>query len=272
MKQMHYSGLEKLSSCGEAFRRRYIERERGVSPSYIHVGRAVDHAANSTMQSKIDTNALLPVEQVVDEARDVAVKSMEDDGLMLQPEETGAGEGAAKAEVIDKTVRLSTAYASILAPRLKPKRVQAKWSLVIPGMPFELVGTRDLDETTGAIIDLKTSKRSPKKTEAQVSDQLTTYALSVAVIDKAPVPVTVGLDYIVDLKSGSKVADRLVSTRGKDDFGVIIARLERASQVIESGAFQPASQGRDWQCSLKYCEFAYNCRFFRKSLETPESE
>jgi hypothetical protein len=270
--QLHFSALEKLWACGVAFARRYLNKERGIAPSYIHVGKAVDHAANTNLQHKIDSDSLLPVEQVVDEARDVVTRSMEDEGLQLEPADRVIGEKAAKAAVVDKTVRVCKAHAMTLAPRLKPKRVQAKWSLEIPGMPFDLVGTRDLDETDDSVADLKTSKQSPNKNQAVTSDQLTTYALSVHVIGKVPVPVKVHLDYIVDLKTGTKVADRLTSTRGKDDFGVLLRRLENASTILQKGAFTPANQGRDWWCSVQYCEFATTCPYFRMSLAESEGE
>lgn len=270
--QLHFSALEVLWQCGEKFRRRYIEKERVGGTSYLHVGKAVDHAANINLQSKIDTDALLPAEQVMDEARDSVVRSMDDDGLTLEPGEKVLGESATKAAIVDKTVRLARAHAVVLAPRLKPERVQAKWSLEIPGMPFDLVGTRDLDETDGTISDLKTSKKSPNKNQAVISDQLTTYALSRVVIDKAGAPVKVGLDYIVDLKTGVKVADRLTSTRGKSDFEVLLRRIENAAIILEKGAFTPANQGRDWWCSVKFCEFAPTCPYFRMSLNVSEGE
>jgi hypothetical protein len=197
---------------------------------------------------------------------------MEDEGLLLEPADKLLGEKATKAAVVDKTVRLAKAHASVLAPRLKPKKVQAKWSLEIPGMPFDLVGTRDLDETDNAVIDLKTSKKSPSRSQAVNSDQLTAYALSVHVINSVDPPVTVGLDYIVDLKTGVKVADRLVSTRGKGDFQVLLRRIENAATIFEKGAFTPANQGRDWWCSTTYCEFAPTCPFFRMSLAESEGE
>ncbi len=270
--QLHFSALEKLWACGVAFERRYILNDRGVAPSYVHVGKAVDHGANINLQNKIDKDVLLPVDQVVDEARDNAVASMEEEGLQLQPEDKLIGEKASKAKVVDKTVRLARAHAAVLAPRLKPKRVQAKWSLEIPGMPFDLVGTRDLDETDDSMSDLKTSKRSPNKNAAVVSDQLTTYAFSKAIIDKTPLPVKVHLDYIVDLKGGVKVADRLTSTRNKSDFEVLMRRIENAKTILEKGAFAPANQGRDWWCSTTYCEFAPTCPYFRMSLAEPEGE
>jgi hypothetical protein len=270
--QLHFSALEQLWKCGVAFERRYILKDRGVAPSYVHVGKAVDHGANINLQNKIDKDVLLPVEQVVDEARDSAAGSMEEEGLQLEPEDKLIGEKAAKAKVIDKTVRLARAHAAVLAPRLKPKRVQAKWALEIPGMPFDLVGTRDLDEIDETVSDLKTSKRSPQKNQAVISDQLTTYAFSVAVINNVQPPVKVALDYIVDLKGGAKVADRLTSTRSKPDFEVLLRRIENAKMILEKGAFTPANQGRDWWCSLQYCEFATTCPYFRMSLAEPEGD
>jgi PD-(D/E)XK nuclease superfamily len=271
--QMHISGIDRLFSCGIAFEKRYILNERKPATSYLHVGKGVDEAANLNLQNKIDTKTLLPVAQVVDVARDAVRHSIESDGLALTPDEIGMTEKAAGDAAVDKAVRLTEAHAKILAPRLKPKRVQAKFSLEIPGFPFDVVGTRDLDDEDDATRDLKTSKKSPPKLAAEQSDQLTLYALSRAIIEKVALPVKVALDYVVDLKRETKVAPPLESTRDRDDFQVILNRFEAAARVLESGAFTPARQ-TDWWCNLRWCEYAPTCKYFRspKSMVLEEGE
>lgn len=259
--QLHYSGLDLLSKCGVAFERRYVLGERMPATSHIHVGKGVDQSANRNLSSKIETATLLPVAQVLDVARDAVRASIEKEGLALTPDEQGMTEAAAADGAVDKAVRLARAHAEKLAPKLHPQRVQAEWSLEIPGFPFDIVGTRDLDETDGTVRDLKTSKKSPNKNAAEVSDQLTLYSLAKYTIDKA-MPPAVALDTIVDLKTGIKI-DTKLSTRDKVDFTVMLNRLENAAVVLDKGAFTPARQS-DWWCSLAWCPYAQTCRFFRK--------
>jgi hypothetical protein len=257
--QLHYSALETLWKCGVMFEQRYVLNRR-VPPSItLHVGKGVDEAANTNLSHKITNDTLLPVEEVLDIARDTVANGVSAEGLTVEKGET---ESQVRADGIDKAVRLTKAHATILAPILKPARVQAKWSIEIDGMPFDVVGTRDLDETDGRIRDLKTSKRSANKDAADRSDQLTTYALSKFVIDKTAVPVQVSIDTIADLKRETKV-QTLHSERDRDDFQVIIRRIENAATILEKGAFTPARE-TDWWCSTQYCGYAASCPYFRK--------
>lgn len=258
--QLHFSGLSTLWQCGVKFDFRYIQKLYRPPTSALVVGKGVDEAANANLQNKIDTDALLPVEQVADIARDSIVRSVEADGILP---DRGQSEAAARDLGIDKAVRLTTTHAKDLAPKLKPKAVQKKWSLDIPGFPFDLVGTRDLDEQDGTIRDLKTSGKSPNRNAADISDQLTTYALAKFSYERV-IPPKVAMDTLVDLKRGPKVST-LESVRTKDDFQVLLARVENASKVIQSGIFTPA-QPDAWWCSEKWCSYHDVCPYFRRPV------
>jgi hypothetical protein len=258
--QLHFSGLDLLWKCGIQFQFRHIQRIKMQPSSAIHVGRGVDEASNTNLNSKIDTDQLLPTEQVLDIARDVVTHNFDTEGAMLMPDEPN--EKTARAMAVDKAVRLTKAHATVLAPTLKPKSVQRKWTVEIPGFPYDIVGTRDLDETDGTIRDLKTAGKTPNRNAAEMSDQLSMYALSKFVVDKTPPPIRVVLDTIVDLKKETKI-DLKESTRDKSDFGVILRRIENAAEILQKEAFTPARQ-TDWFCSLKWCSYATICPFFRR--------
>lgn len=258
--QMHFSGLTTLWQCGIKFQFRYIQKLKRPPTAALVVGKGVDAATNSNLQNKIDKDVLLPVEQVSEIARDAVMHAVSDEGIMP---EKGQTEAAATAEGVDKAVRLSEFHATDLAPILRPAAVQKKWSLEIPGFPFDLVGTRDLDELDGTIRDLKTSKKSPNRNAAHVSDQLTTYSLAKFAFEKV-IPPKVVLDTVVDLKRGPKIST-LESTRTKEDYSVLINRIENASRVIESGMFTPA-QPDAWWCSEKWCSYHDVCPYFRRPI------
>lgn len=258
--QLHFSGLDLLWKCGIAFEFRHIKKMKMPPSSAIHVGRGVDEAANTNLSAKIETEQLLPTEQVLDIARDSVVHSFEADGAALMPDEPN--EKTARDLAVDKAVRLTRAHANDLAPTLKPKAVQRRWTVEIPGFPYDIVGTRDLDEIDGTIRDLKTAAKSPAKSAAETSDQLSMYSLSKWVVDRTPPPIRVVLDTIVDLKRGAEVR-QLESFRDKSDFRVILNRIENAAKVLEKGTFTPARQ-TDWWCSLKYCAYAPICPYFRR--------
>jgi len=269
--QVHHSSLDVLWKCGVMFEFRYIRKIRMSPTSAIHVGRAVDQAANLNLQNKIDTDELLPEEHVLDIARDATVGLFETEGVTPSPDEPEDPKIACELAV-DKAVRLSRAHHTKLAPKLKPRAVQRPWAMEIPGFPFDITGTRDLDETDGTIRDLKTSKRSPPKTAADTTDQGTLYSMSAWVVDQTPPPVRFALDTIVDLKTETKVVTQ-ESTRDLDDFQVMANRIENAERIIRTGAFTPARQ-TDWWCSLTYCAYARMCPYFRqpKQFSTGESQ
>lgn len=258
--QLHYSNLSTLSQCGQKFEFRSVKGIRMAPTAYLHVGKAVDASANQNLQRKIDTDTLMEVEEAVTIARDSVNRNIENEGLTVLP---GESEQVEKAAAIDKTVRLARTHAKILAPKLKPKRVQSPWTLEIPGLPFDVVGTRDLDDTDNRIHDLKTSAKSPNRTAAETSMQLSMYALSVHVIEKVPTPIAVAIDAIVDLKRDTKYV-ALESERDKDDFRALANRLENAAKALESGVFVPTNPERDPLCSIKYCEFHSICPYVRK--------
>lgn len=250
-----------LSRCGIKFERRYILGERLTPTTAIVVGKGVDAATNRNLQNKIDTTELLPVEAVQDTARDSVNESVADEGLKLTPDEQVAGEAKSKGAAVDKAVRLARKHALSLAPTLKPAAVQVQWSLEIPGFPFDIVGTRDLDEVDGRIRDLKTSGKTPGKMTAHTSDQGTMYALAKWAIEKVELPVKFTLDTIVDLQAAPKVHTQH-SKRGREDFEAVYNRIENAARVLEKGAFVPARQD-DWYCSARWCGYYSDCRFAR---------
>lgn len=258
--QMHFSGLDKLWACGEAFRRRYILGEKDPGNVRMSVGTAVDRAVNQNLGEKILTGKLLPLEAVKDAARDGMEIEFNTGRIEFDAEEKAQGIPQVKAEAIAKAVRLAVLHATQIAPNLHPTHVQRAWALELPGFPFDVVGTIDVQEGPIAVRDTKTSGKSPSASIADMSDQLTLYALAVKVLDGDP-PATVALDYLIDNKT--PVAKTFMSTRDADDYAVIMARMENAAEVIQKGAFTPA-RPTDWVCSIAYCSFFRTCRYAKQ--------
>lgn len=261
---MHFSGLDRLWACGEQFRRIYIEMERPPRGSYMVVGSAVDRAVNQNLEEKILTGELLPVEQIKDIAHDSAEIEWNHGEVRLSDDEKKIGLAQAKADAVDKAVRLAVLHAKHIAPRLQPTHVQRPWAIEVPGLPFDVVGTIDVQEGPHALRDTKTSGKTPAGGIADMSDQLTMYAMAVQVLDGVA-PVSVALDYLIDLKRGP-VAKTFTSTRNEDDFRVVLARLENAAEVIQKGAFTPAKP-TDWVCSKKWCFFFSSCRYAKQTKQ-----
>lgn len=258
--QLHISALDTLWGCGERFYRIYICKERSDASVAMIVGLAVDKAVNDNMEYKIDTGELLDVEQI----RAIAADTFEIEWglktIVYRHHEYVRGEAIVKAEAKEKAIRLSVLHHEALAPGIWPTHVQRSWAVEIPGMPFDLVGTIDIQEGRKRIRDTKSTEQSPNGNIADVSDQLTAYDLAIKVIDGFRVNEVV-LDYLINNKVA--VAKTLRSTRNDDDSRIFMNRVENAAEVIGKGAFTPARPA-DWICSRDFCGFADSCRYFKK--------
>jgi hypothetical protein len=258
--QLHYSGLDRLQGCGEAFRRIYIVGEKQDANVSMMVGTAVDKAVARNLENKILTGKLLTTEQVESIARDSFEIEWRLRDRVLSPEERLAGEAATKGGGIDKSVRLARLHHKDIAPTINPTHVQRKWAISIPGFQFDLVGEIDVQEGAERIRDTKAKGKSPNESEVHYSDQLTIYHLAVKVLDKVDVK-EVALDCVIDNKV--PIAKVYRSTRDADDHRVLLNRVENAAEVIEKGAYTPA-QPTDWRCSIKWCGFAKTCKYFKR--------
>jgi len=254
--------MEQLAKCGIAFERRSINGERTPPSARMVIGTAVDRAVRRNLQHKIDTGDLAPVEEVRDEARDALVNEWAS-GVKLDAEdqEDGINEGRA----LDMAVNLSSFHHSAAAPNIQPTHVARKWVLDVDGLDIQIAGEIDIQEGSRAIRDTKTSGKSPVKTLADESLQLSTYALAVRQIDGA-VPAKVVLDYLVQTpKRGDMKLVQLESVRREEHLQPVLERIAMFDRIIRSGIFTPAPIG-SWWCSAKFCAFHETCRYAAKPV------
>lgn len=252
--QLHATALN--MQCGEAFRRRYIEGEIIPPGVAAIVGTATDRSVTKNLQQKIDRRELMPIEEVADTARD-GLEVAWQGGVTLDDDEVKAGIKTVKGAAIDKAVRLAVLHAEVKAPEIDPTHVQRSWSLEVPGYPFDLVGTLDIQEGAAAVRDTKTTAKTPAEDIADKSLQLTAYALAVKVLDGAP-PEKVALDYLIDTKLPQ--TKTYESARGPADFAALLARVDTVSLAIERGVFVPVSPDH-WACNAKWCGYWRSCKY-----------
>jgi len=261
--QLHQSMIGMIYRCPEQFRRRYgarfgwNDREEIIPPGVnLIVGSATHKSVEKNLSSKIETGELLPIEQIRDIAHDEAAGAWQQevrlvDEEMVNPEQT-------KGDCIDMAVTLSALHALVLAPIIPVKSVERKWVVTLNDFPFDLGGTWDIEETTGAIRDTKTSAKSPSADAADTSEQLTMYSLAKRVCDKEEAPALY-LDYLVKTKTPKVVIQQ--TTRSEFQQMVMLRRIERAAEIIEKGAFMPANPS-EWICSRKWCGYSNTCKFY----------
>lgn len=271
--QLHVTSLNTISFCGIAFERRYMKGEKIPPSTFAVVGRGVDKSVTKNLEHKIASGGeLLTLEELREEAASGVTNDIEMEGLwIVEPEEIAKGLKKLTGEAVDKAVRLSDLHAIELAPVIQPKFVQRPFTLELPGYPFDIVGTMDIQEeepTEGGRIvrirDTKTSGKTPAQSVADSSVQLTGYALALRVLEGRE-PDEVTLDYLIDTKKPKTAV--LTSKRTMLDFQTFLRRVEAALKVIETGAFLPAKPG-DPLCSEKFCGYWSTCDYVQKNPVT----
>lgn len=262
------SSLMLLESCGEAFRRRIINKEQ-VPPSVRMARGTIVHAATGRGLLRKMNEGVLPT---VEEARDLAADLFEEtwaQGVTVDGEdvEDAGSEGAVRAEAKDFSIALTALHTEKVAPGINPVAVERK--IVIKPQDSDLVihGTMDLvhaDPDGGEHIrDTKTSTKSPNKNAAETSQQFDMYGL-LRTAETGKLPVGYGLDYLVrtPAKKDLKYVP-LTTTRTAEDLQTMVARINVAVDAVKKGVFVPTSPD-NWRCSRSWCEFYETCIYVKR--------
>ena len=254
--------LDMLARCGMQYFFRYVEGLR-LPPGVAMVqGTAVHRAVEQDLRHKRDHGKLMTLPAVEDCAAEALENTWLGEEPALDAEERAIGRSVVKARAKDDAVYMVSLHHRELAPSIIPVHLEREFRLELTNFPFDLVGVMDVQEPD-AIRDVKVSGRAPDPEAAEISVQLTTYALAAKVLDgQAPAAVT--LDYLVHPKGKLPYQEVLKSTRGEEDFARLLRRVEAAARVIQAGAFMPAVPDA-WNCSPKWCGFyADVCPFGRR--------
>jgi len=276
MTHLSVSQLDTLTKCGQQWYFRYVEGLRMPPGVRMVIGSAVDGSVNRNLQTKIETDELMPTEAVAETARDVLNEAWSRNGVELDPEEKELGIKKVKGAAIDRSVGLAVHHAEQLAPGLRPVQVQRKFEIDLIGYDTTFLGYIDIDEGT-RIRDTKTTRKGKGqvKDDVHISTQLTAYALAKKVID-GKIPKAVKLDFVFDRYDNKRDREpqheTFTARRTTADFQPLLNRVERAIEVIESGAFMPAPPG-SWWCHPKWCGYWAVCPWVNKksiSIQVPK--
>lgn len=267
MTHLSNSQLDTLTKCGQQWYFRYVEGLRMPPGVRLLVGRAVDGSVNTNLQTKIDTDELLPTEAVADIAGDTLEREWQTTGVELDPDEKELGIKKVKGAAKDRSIGLAVRHAEHLAPGLRPVQVQRKFEIDMEGYDVTFLGYIDIDEGD-QIRDTKTTRKGKGqvKGDVNISTQLTAYALAKKVID-GKVPKKVHLDFVFDRFDNKRdrepQSETFSAKRTNADFQPLLNRIERAVEVIESGMFMPAPPG-SWWCHPKWCGYWAICPWINK--------
>lgn len=277
MSEWSQTSLSAYLRCGEAYRRRFIERDPTPGTLRMKRGTAVHAVAREANLRKLaalrerlrgpEANAALPsLEEAADLAATAFEREMDEGATITSVEDTDRHRSK------DFAVRLGVMYVRQLAPHLEPSAVEQKVEVRPQGSDLVIHGTMDLNaleaietergtEVVEVIRDLKTAEKSPAKTAARDSQQLSTYAM-LYFAKHGRLPHALALDHLIQTPEQRMERYVLQETR-RDlrDVSAILARFESAARGVEAGIFQPAQPGMAWWCSAAWCPFWTTCRF-----------
>jgi len=260
--ELHQSDLLLLETCGEAYRRRVIERQFRPSNVRMMVGTAVHAGREVNLAQKVTSGKDLEETAVTEAARDRVVEGFAEDQVELESEFDGLPKRAVRDQAVDTAVSLARLDYHHFQEPMRPTAVEASIAVRLQNYPFD-IGMRldvieELPDGGTAVRDAKTSKRTPAKTVAETSEQLALYSLGARAFCQRPI-AEASLDYLVALKSGPK-AVRFATVVSEQDERAILQRLAMAYEATAKGVFVPASQGH-WKCSETWCEYWRDCPY-----------
>jgi hypothetical protein len=254
-----------LSKCGWMYHRRHDLGHKLPGGISLYVGIAVDNAVTLNLDRKMmqgEFMSLAEIEQLVRAAyrKSVLEGRNSDEGILFKKDELEDGKEESITEGEAKAVRLAKLHAIEAAPNLHPVYLQRPLHVELPGYPFDLGGIIDVQELD-AIRDTKTKGKTPARTIADDDDQLTIYALLVAMND-GMLPQKLVLDCLIDNKT--PIYRPFETVRYEEDFDVLLRRIDAASTAIEKEIYIPARES-DWWCGEYSCGFYKDCKYVRRS-------
>ena len=247
--------------CGEAYRRRYIEKERRPPGFAMLRGRGVHAAAEHNFRQKVDSHVDLSRAEIIDAGVAGFEIGLETEGVALSDDEAAVGMTLVKADTKDQVARMSAAHADQQAPEYQPIIVEQTIRIELPRASRDLLGVVDViveGEASPKVVDFKTAKARKNAADLNADVALTFYAGAASALLKQPIS-DVRLDILLDQKRGvqRQVIDEKRTTA---DFGVLSHRMNAFLSGVDAGVFPPAPPGA-WWCSPKWCGFWNDCPY-----------
>lgn len=268
-KHLSWTALSLFWSCPEAWRRQYLEPDaKRISTTSLVTGSVIHSVVEQytihrfrTLNSlpSVDVPEPLPVKDLVRKylTEEWPLVKLTDEERMLPMESVFDGVGRT-------CERGAQIYIDNVLPETTPAGVETEFNLTHPSWNgWSVKGYLDRVELAprDLVCDIKTSKRTPEQNAADVSDQLTLYALAFYAETKR-IPV-VQLDYIV-LSARTHVLPR-TSFRTIEDLQRMVERIAATTRAIDAlltgniAPLSPALRGTYGRCKPSTCGFYQDC-------------
>ena len=256
--------LRAYATCPLQYRLRYVEQLPTVySPSSL-VGQAVHTSLEGYFLEKRRAGR--------DISSDSAVRAFDDTWSLHLPTGVSAGvESAAFNIAYDSGRRILQLYLDEVAPRIRPHLVEHRFRFSVPGVSVQVIGTADLIDQNGVVIDHKTSLAAYPESYPHHDLQLSCYAIGYATF-KAGTRIRPGqlpaLFFVPDVRvdvlvrAETPFVQQLAYTYDREDLDDFIRRTARIVAGIAADEFDAFWKvpGRDPDSSIcSRCPYRQVC-------------
>lgn len=250
--QLHISGMELASNCGEAWRLRYPENIRIAPNAALIIGSGTHKAIDVNIYAKVNDGEYLDTEQVTEVARDQVSMQFVEGHVTMDHNEEFKGIDLVRANAIDKAVALVKLHSEVVTHLIDPAESETPWVVKCKNYPYDLAGTWDIIEKDASIGDTKTGAPGTlNQGTADQSVQLDGYAFAFSVNRGVKSP-KLYLDGLIKTKVPKH--ERFETVRDDEDFQRFLRRFEVMCAMIEKEVFIPASP-KWWGCSPEWCGY-----------------
>lgn len=129
--QLHISGINMLTECGQRFFYRYILGIRRPPSAFLLVGTSTHHSVTRNLDNKIETGELLPRPDALGAAEEKFDAEQKSQSIELESDEKKEGLTLDQVlgEARDKAVSLAGLHYDQAAPGIQAKRTERKFSI-----------------------------------------------------------------------------------------------------------------------------------------------
>ena len=249
------SQISAYATCGEKYRRRYIENEKREWGGNLIVGVSTHKPVEGYYRKKIK-NELMTFEEMMSISEEESKKLIDKYGLQILQGETSE---MILADIATRSFDHLQTFVKEVGPNIDPKLVEFEFSIESEEK-WAFNGKIDLVDIDNIIRDLKTS--STKSNDVDDSLQLTLYWYGY-MMATGEMPEGVAIDQLVRTKSGKCSYNEYLGTRTSVQIEKAIQVVQAYVDAIRAGIFvpRPRTSSRDWHCSEKFCEFYKDCKY-----------
>lgn len=269
---LSWSQMNLYMSCGERYRRRYVEKQRTPSSSNLGQGRLIHKVVENMNLVKMKEGRLMEAEEVNDMVSSLRHEFTEDI-VIWDPK-------VPDMEVLDTTTReLVELYRQVRLPETRPKAVELRIGALLDGevpyvgfvdlleygpmadptVPIVLEGSVPRIDRSDCVTDLKATGKKYGSHRIENAMQLTLYA-EVTGVDN------VAFDLLVQKKENEFVRQGGIRTPSEKQHAKNVAK--DIAQGISAGYF-PRTEPENWMCTPKWCDYYDQCRGGKNPVSVP---